>query len=381
MRSRHPDEVRIEHLATSLAKAGVRMRVEWPGRPALEVGPEPPLASVHFHEESAVRALLDVDHLRLAEAYLDGDVDVEGDLRQVIHIVDHLDVSSARWQGLRFWLRIWLDRKRFHQETVAFHYEQSPGFFLPWLGKHRCYTHGFYESAGDGLEAAHERKLRYVLDALDLQPGMRVLDVGLGWGAFVEFAAERGIEVHGITLAEAQMDFVANRLRERDLAGSVECVDFADHVPASPYDAVVFMGSLEHIPDYRHVSRFLTRHLTSSGRVYADFVSSSEGRLAGAFLRRHVFPGASSYVDKTKLVRAFRRAGLAVETESDDTESYAHTVRDWAQRLDAAGPELEAEFGQRAVRTFALYLWSAHHFLESRRTTGWHLVASRSAVP
>jgi len=368
-------DARPEAVLAAFETEGARLRLVWPDGEEQVLGDEPSPATVRFHDDAGPRALRERDHLGLAEAYLDGSIDVEGDMREVIRVTDHLDVAPLRLASLRFWLRAWLDRRRFHRETVAFHYEQSPEFFLPWLGKHRCYTHGLYDSPEDGLGAAHERKLEHVIDALKLAPGKRVLDVGLGWGAFVEFAAEREITVHGITLAEAQAHYVRNRLAERRLAGSVECVDFADHVPAVPYDAVVFMGSLEHIPDYRLVSRFLTRHLAPGGRVYADFVSSPEGRLAGAFLRRHVFPGASSYVDRLALRRALERAGLVVEAEHDDTDSYTWTVRDWALALEEARPRLASEFGERPVRAFALYLWSACHFLDTRRTEGWRVIA------
>jgi cyclopropane-fatty-acyl-phospholipid synthase len=367
-------------LAATLGSRGARLEVVWPDASVTQIGTPPALATVSLRSEDALRALLRGDHLALGECHLDGAVDVRGDFRQVMHVLEHLDVVPARREALRFWLRAWLDRRRFHRESVAFHYETAPRFFLPWLGKHRCYTHGFYEGESDQLDAAHERKLAYVLEALALRPGMRVLDVGFGWGAFLEFAAERGITVHGLTLAEAQRAFVARRIAERGLRASVACEDFADHAPTRPYDAVVFMGSLEHIPSYRLVTSFLRRHLAPGGRVYADFVSSPEGRLAGRFLRRHVFPGSSGYVDVAAFGRALGRAGVGIETLRDETASYVCTVRDWALAFDASRDALAAEFGERAVRAFGLYLWSAHHFLQAGRTRGWHVVAARPAV-
>jgi cyclopropane fatty-acyl-phospholipid synthase-like methyltransferase len=158
-------------------------------------------------------------------------------------------------------------------------------------------------------------------------------------------------------------------------------VDFLDYRPGRSFDGAVFMGSLEHLPDYRHMGRFLAAHLLPRAGVYCDFVTSKQGRLGGAFMTRYIFPGVSNYVDVPGLVRVLLRAGLSVSELADDTLSCAFTVRDWARNLERAHAELAQLHGELPVRAFLLYLWSSYHFLAGNRTQAYHLVASREPLP
>jgi cyclopropane-fatty-acyl-phospholipid synthase len=371
-----PAAERVGSLVASLAERGAPVSVRLAD--GTELGPADARTRVVFRDPGAVAALVAGDHLALAEAFLAERIDVEGRLSDVIAVTDALDVRPDRLAALAFWLRLRLDRRRYDRASIAFHYDRPPEFFLSWLGPARCYTHGFYAGPDDDLAAAEARKLQWAIDALALQPGSRVLDVGCGWGSFLEYAGARGIAVHGLTLSREQHIYVSDRIRKQRLPCSVELVDFHDYRPASPLDAAVFMGSLEHLPRVGAVGRFLRRHLRADGRVYADFVTSREGRMSGRFLRKYVFPGVSHYVDVAALSRALRRAGFAIRTFEDDTASCAYTVRDWALRLEARRAELAARHGEASVRAFLLYLWGSHHFLLAGRTQAFHLVAARA---
>jgi cyclopropane-fatty-acyl-phospholipid synthase len=377
MRLHRAPRLDLAALVARAGEIGAELTVEAPGIAAQKVGARPERTRVVFRTRPALDAMLRGDHLALAEAFLRGDVDVEGDLGQVFFVTDWLDLRQRPLDRVGFWLRLLLDRRRFHRESIAFHYDRPPAFFLGWLDASACYTHGFYASADTPLETAIARKLAFAVDALGLAPGMRVLDVGCGWGAFLDYAGARGIAVHGITISRAQHDHVSDRIRARGLPCTVELVDFVDYRPAHRFDAAVFMGSLEHMPDYRRLVRFLQRHLEADGRVYADFVTSREGRLAGAFLRKYIFPGVSGYVDLGGVVGALHQAGFHVVELGDDTLDCANTVRDWALRLERVRAELATCFGEPVVRAFLLYLWGSHYFLEHDRTQAYHLVAAR----
>jgi cyclopropane-fatty-acyl-phospholipid synthase len=365
-------------LAARMEASGASLTVEAPGAPPFAVGPDPARTRVVFRTPDAVATLLRGDHLAVAEAYLSGAIDVEGDLSQAIVVTDHLDMGRvSRVREALTWLRYAFDRRRFDRQSVAYHYDRPPEFFLEWLDPSRSYTHGFYATPDDALAAAQARKLRYVIDALALAPGKTVLDVGCGWGSFLEYAGSRGVRVHGITLSREQHAFVSALIRTKGLPCTVEQIDFFDHRPARPFDGVVFMGSLEHIPDYRYVARYLDRHLAPNAGVYADFVTTQQGRLAGAFLRKHIFPGITGYVELGRLLRALTAVGFNVSALADDTLSCAWTVRDWALALQKGQERLTERHGPTVVRAFLLYLWSSCHFLATRRTQAYHLVANR----
>ena len=207
---------------------------------------------------------------------------------------------------------------------------------------------------------------------------MDVLDVGVGWGAFVEYAGLRGIRVHGLTLSEAQHRFVDALIRERRLPCRVSRVDFFDFRPEQPLAGAVFMGSLEHLIDYPRVARFLARDLLPGARVYADFCAQRERFQVGAFLERHVWPGAATYVNVPALVGALLRAGLSLHELEDDTSSYGFTVRDWAEAFEREAGALARRFGRRPVRAFRLFLRASQLFFETDRTQAYHLVAGRA---
>lgn len=365
-----------------MAAAGANLTVETPGAEPVAIGDDPGRARVVFHAPGAVAALLRGDHLTLAEAYLRQEIDVEGDLREALFVTELLDLDRrSRLREALVALRFLLDRRRLDRQSIAHHYDRPPEFFLSWLDTSRSYTHGFYASDDENPTTAQERKLQFAIDALGLQPGMHVFDMGCGWGSFLEYAGRRGIHVHGITLSRDQHDFVADRIRTASLPCDVDYVDFVDYRPSRAFDGAVFMGSLEHMPDYRYLARFLSDHLRPGARAYADFVSTRDGRIAGAFLRKYIFPGVSGYVDVPRLVRELARGGLAVRELADDTHSCALTVRDWARALERRHAELAARYGEVVVRAFLLYLWSSYQFLASDRTQAYHVVVARPSDP
>ncbi len=361
-----------------MAANGASLTVEAPDGAVIRVGADPDRARVRVRTVDAATALARGAQLAVAEAYLHGAIDVEGDFRQVLSVTDHLDMGGvSRWREALTWLRYVLDRRRFDRESVAEHYDRPPDFFLAWLDPSRSYTHGFYASEHDDVATAQRRKLQFAVDALGLRAGMEVLDVGCGWGCFLEHAGRLGIRVHGLTLSREQHAYVTGLIRDQRLPCTVTLVDFFDYRPPQAFDGAVFMGSLEHIPDYRFAARFLARHLRPEAAVYADFVTTREGRLAGAFLRKYIFPGITGYVELGRLVTALSTAGFNVRELADDTLSDAWTVRDWALALERCRGDLAARHGEVLVRAFLLYLWSSHHFLATNRTQAYHLVASR----
>jgi cyclopropane-fatty-acyl-phospholipid synthase len=369
-------------LAATLARVGANLTVVAPGIEPLAIGDRPEKARVTFHRADVLRPLITGDHLALAEAYLDGGIDVDGDLGEVVKLTDLLDMDVPWPMRAAFWLRLRLpDRRRYQRAAIAFHYDRPPEFFLGWLDRWRSYSHGFYADPAEGATAAQARKLQFAIDALGLRPGMEVLDMGAGWGCFVEYAGLQGIRVHGITISAAQHAFVARLIEDQRLPCTIELVDFLDYRPRVHLDGAVFMGTLEHMPSYRRVAAFLAEHLRPEARVYADFCAQRRDVAFGAFMRRYIWPAPTTYVNVQKLVRALVRAGFNIHELRDDTTSYAWTVRDWADGLEADRAELARRWGEPAVRAFLLFLRGSQHFLATNRTQAYHLVAGRTPAP
>jgi cyclopropane-fatty-acyl-phospholipid synthase len=210
---------------------------------------------------------------------------------------------------------------------------------------------------------------------------MDVLDMGAGWGCFVEYAGRLGIRVHGITISEIQHRFVRGLIERERLPCTSELVNLAVYRPPVAFDGAVFMGTLEHNPEYERVAAFLAAHLKPAGRLWADFCAQRTDFTIGRFMKKYVWPGPISYVNPARLVRALLGAGFNVHELRDDTRHYAYTVRDWGDALEAQRTALAAQFGEPAVRAFLLFLRGSLHFLETNRTQAYHLVAGREAAP
>jgi len=371
----------LRSLAAGLEALGANVTLAAPGTAPLRIGTRPGTASVVFRTERALAEAGARDHLRLAEAYLAGEIDIEGDFLEVMKITELVAPELGLGERIRFALR-WLlrNRRRLQRESIAFHYDRPPAFFLPWLDRWRSYSHGFYASPDDSVTDAQARKLQFAIDALALRPGDRVFDMGCGWGSFVEYAGLQGIRVHGITISREQHRFVEALVRDKALPCRVDLVDFLDFRPGHSFRGAVFMGTFEHFLDYAWAARFLARHLDPDARVYTDFCAQRDVRQVGAFLARYVWPGAAVYVDVPHLLRALQRSGFDALMLQNDTASYACTVRSWADAFEAEREALAARFGEREVRVFRLFLRASEYFLSHAKTQAYHLVAGRGPM-
>jgi len=368
--------------AAALAHAGAALVIHAPGEEPLRVGDAPERAVVTLHTAGALAALARGDHLGLAEAYLAGEIDVAGSLLEVMKVTEHLSLDASLVERVKLGLRLVLrDRLAYDRESIAFHYDRPATFFLPWLDRWRCYSHGLYARPDEPIADAMARKMQSAVDRLGLEPGMDVLDMGGGWGCFVEYAGLLGIRVHAITISAAQHQFVSALIERLRLPCTSTLVNLRVYRPPRPFDGAVFMGTLEHNPEYDRVAAFLARSLAPEARVWADFCAQRADFTIGRFMKRHIWPGPITYVNPARLTRALLRHGFNVHELRDDTLSYACTVRDWGDALEAARAPLAHEFGEPAVRAFLLFLRGSQHFLATNRTQAYHLVAGREAAP
>jgi cyclopropane-fatty-acyl-phospholipid synthase len=217
--------------------------------------------------------------------------------------------------------------------------------------------------------------MQYAINALGLKPGMDVFDMGGGWGCFVEFAGLQGISVHTITISGEQFRFMQRLIEANDLPCTVEMVDFFEYQPRMRFDGAVFMGTFEHVPEYTRVAEFLARHLKPGARLYTDFCAQRIDTTFGKFMKKYIWPGPTEYVNLSKLVAALVRAGFNIHDLGDDTLSYAYTVRDWGDALEAQHATLAERWGEETVRAFLLFLRGSYYFLINNKTQAYHLVA------
>jgi cyclopropane-fatty-acyl-phospholipid synthase len=349
----------------------------------------------------------------LAEAYLDGDIEAEGDLVALLE-------AAALWEGPR--LRPSLApallailarraagwpakvtgrarrRGRIHsvdrdRRVVRHHYDLSDAFYRLFLDEGMTYSCAWFPTGSESLEEAQRRKLELVCRKLALAPGDRVLDVGCGWGAFLEHAAaHHQVEGLGITLSENQLAEARRRLGQV-AAGRVEirALDYR-HAPTDrPFHKVASIGMMEHVGRARLGRYFAAIHrLMAPGGLFLNhaIADAARGRSTlpwasrrgGGFIDGHIFPDGD-LVPLPVALEAAERAGFEVRDVESLREHYEQTLLAWLGRLETRFADAEALVGRRRARAYRLYLASsAAAFRVGRISVFQVLLAKRTAT-
>src|SRR6187401_3009086 len=220
--------------------------------PAHTLGTGEPAFTITARDADGVRALGSLDQLQVAVAYLQGHLDVEGDLLAVFAMRKFFpDIHPIAWLA-RFAPGLLRGKAEHDRRAISAHYDRESEFFLTFLDtRHRCYTEGVFAHDDEPLEDAMTRKMDIAIAALGLKPGDHVLEVGGGWGAFTEYAAKRDIEVTTLTLAEESEAYLNELIAKEDLPARVVRQHVLHYSAPTRYDAIVNMGVTEHLPDYR----------------------------------------------------------------------------------------------------------------------------------
>jgi cyclopropane-fatty-acyl-phospholipid synthase len=247
-------------------------------------------------------------------------------------------------------------------KAISHHYDVSNAFYERFLGPSMSYTCACYPKADASLEEAQWTKHDLVARKLALAPGMRLLDVGCGWGGMVMHAAkEYGVRALGVTLSRQQAEWAQKAIVERGLADLAEVrhLDYRD-VAEDGFDAVSSIGLTEHIgaaqlPAY---FRFLHSKLRPQGRLLNHCITrpaTTYPAKAGKFIDRYVFPdGELEAVGE--IVAAMQDNGLEVRHCENLREHYAMTLRDWCRNLVDNWDASVEEVGANRARVWLLYM-------------------------
>lgn len=389
----------------------------WNGQ-RLQLGSGHPVCELHIHDPELPRRLLAGRRsLVLAEAYVDGDFDLDGDLYEALRLRRILDGQSRQrlaqdsWESsptlpwprraqdglMRLWQPLqraldWHGRQRgaHDRRAVAAHYDVSNEFFALWLDPERVYSCAYFEQAQDTLEQAQCNKLDLVCRKLRLRAGERLLDVGCGWGGLLFWAARRyGVRAHGITLSQAQYAHVKAMIAARGMGDtvSVELRHYQDLPDVISFDKVASIGMAEHV-GIAAQGRYLAairRVLKPGGLFLNHSITHDEdgwnSTTERAFINRFVFPNGE--LDRVShLQLAMERAGFEIQDLEALRRHYALTLRHWVRRLEAQEVAAQALVNTQAYRTWRLYMAACALDFEEGGTGVYQILASgRGAEP
>jgi cyclopropane-fatty-acyl-phospholipid synthase len=328
---------------------------------------EPCRFSIHFRNRAVEWGIAAFGHVGMLEGYIDGAIDVEGDLHAAFQagLNGGFDSSSTivaqrnRWHEFR---RSNASRAQAKANARA-HYGLGAGFYRLWLDDpYMMYTCGYWPEGTRSLEQAQVNKMEHVCRKVRLARGESVADIGCGFGGFMFYAAERhGVSVTGINTTTEQVQFVDREIKRRGLGGSLRVVEADFRDTSGPYDKVVSIGVLEHAgrDQLQEVVRAHADFLKPGGLGLLHFIGHVGRRDTEFFIREHVFPGGwiPSLAD---VIVAMEDSGLEIIDIENLRRHYALTLDVWAERFDrnwgrsrALDPE---KFNERFRRIWRTYL-------------------------
>ncbi len=371
------------------------------------------------HEGVLRDILTTASDVRAGEAFVRGDIAIEGDLESVIAALENArDALSLSDRARIVRLALTLKRPppspggdhlparlrgRLHSRArdraaVEYHYNVSNDFYALWLDSEMTYSCAYFRTPADSLDVAQRNKYDHIARKLRLAPGESLLDIGCGWGGLIRHAArEYGVRAVGVTLSARQAEYAQARVRAEGLAGrcSVELLDYRDLARLGRFDKIASVGMVEHVgaaqlPDYFRAAYgaladgglFLNHGIVSQTPAPTG-LKKMLARVTGSGLRgfvgKYIFPdGALLRLDTAAAYAT--GCGFEVLDVENLRPHYAATLRHWVRRLEGAESHARSLVGDQKYNAWRLYMaGSARGFAAGRMGVVQMLLAKRDA--
>jgi cyclopropane-fatty-acyl-phospholipid synthase len=320
--------------------------------------------TLQVHDEAMFGQVLARGDIGLAEAYIDGRWDSPDVTAVLTLLAKNRDVLKravyGSWRALlaarvRHWTR--RNSRAGSRRNIMAHYDLGNDFYRLWLDASMSYSAALFSPRTPSLRAAQEAKYRRILDRLEARPGQNVLEIGCGWGGFAELAVEDGLQVTGLTLSPAQLEWAQRRVATADF----RLQDYRD--VGARFDHIVSIEMFEAVgerfwPDY---FRTIARTLQPGGRAMIQSIVIRDDLFAAYrtgtdFIQQHVFPGGM-LPSSAAFRAAAARQGLTVRDEFAFGRDYARTLAEWRHAFELNWPRIaDLGFDERFRRLWRMYL-------------------------
>ena len=327
-----------------------------------------PSASIRLHDKKLHAKLFFSAELSLGEAYMDGTLTIEkGTLKDFLTI---LALNLASFKPIlpkKLTDKITPIAQAIQQHNpvgkaktnVAPHYDLSDKLFETFLDPSWQYSCAYYTDPGNSLEQAQRDKMRHIASKMRLEPGMKVLDIGSGWGGLALYLARTfDVDVTGVSLSGEQVKKANDTAKAAGLDHKVRFLHTDVREVAGTFDRIVSVGMMEHVgvPFYAEIFATIMRLLAPDGNVLLHFIGNLDGpSTTNAWLRKYIFPGGYAPA-LSEISKVIEKSGLLMTDIEVLRLHYAYTLRDWYARFRAQWDVVAQLYDRRFCRMWEFYL-------------------------
>ena len=325
------------------------------------IGDGEPTFVVKFNKLIPMSKLLTSTSLALGEAYMDGDLDIEGNLYNALdHFLGQMGKFSTDTKALKKLIHTSTSKKNQEKEVTS-HYDIGNDFYKLWLDETLSYSCAYFKNENDTLYQAQVNKVDYILQKLYLKEGMTLLDIGCGWGfLLIEAAKKYKIKGTGITLSHEQYEEFQRRIKAEGLEDylTVELMDYRDLANSGKtFDRVVSVGMVEHVgrDNYQLFMDCVSKVLKDGGVFLLHFISALKEHPGDAWIKKYIFPGGMIPSLREMLSCAAEDNFHTLDVENLRLH-YNRTLLCWEKNYKEHIEEARKMFDERFLRMWDLYL-------------------------
>ena len=328
-----------------------------------KIGEGDPTFSILVNKVPSVVDMLTSTSITLGEAYMNGDIQIQGDLYQALNMfLGQMGKFSTDQNKLKKLIFTSMSKKN-QQKEVSSHYDIGNDFYKLWLDETMSYSCGYFAHETDTLYQAQCKRVHRILDKMDLKEGMSILDIGCGWGfLLIEAAKKYKVKGMGITLSHEQKAKFEERIKAEGLEDylEVQLLDYRD-LPKTGrmFDRIVSVGMLEHVGrgNYGEYLKAAKSVLVPGGIFVLHFISSLKEYPGDAWIKKYIFPGGVVPSLREIIQEASEQNYYNLDVESL-RRHYNKTQLCWNKNFQAHRDEVVAMFDEKFARMWELYLCS-----------------------
>jgi cyclopropane-fatty-acyl-phospholipid synthase len=344
----------ISRLASHGVSFPCSFRVHPPSGEVIVFGDDAAEFDIRIRNDHGMRALQSASELAIADAYVRGDIEIEGDVVKAMWLRNFL---SDRNVWLKLWRRVQpliFGREKLNPAWIAKHYDSNNVQLLALDRDYYAYTPGIYLTDDETLEQSSLRKYEFAWESLRLQPGQELLEIGCGWGGMTRYCASRGVRVTGITLSKHQQEFTQKLIDENGFDATASYQDFFTYQPGRRFDAISCMGVIEDLSDYPRVMTRFAELLKPGGRAYLDYAAGKVPFGTSSFVTKYVWPGTFRMVYVPELLAAIDHSSIQLVGLYNDRRNYYLWARNGQRRWVENRAKVVAQAGEELYRLFNL---------------------------